>query len=204
MILATALPPGFRALEQELALRLGVSRTPVREALIRLEAEGLVEVVPRRGMRVLPVSPDDMAEIYAILTSLESEAAGLAADRPAPARALARLERANADMEAAVARGDRDAWAEADARYHRALLDAGGNRRLADTVLTFWDQAHRVRLMTLHLRPPPEASTREHRAVTDAIRAGDAAAARALHRAHRERGGRELVAILRRHALDRV
>ena len=70
-ILDNVWPPGHRALEQEVALALGMSRTPVREALMRLAAEGLVEVIPRHGMRVLPVSPADMQEIYQILTALE-------------------------------------------------------------------------------------------------------------------------------------
>lgn len=58
------LPPGYQAPEPELALRFGVSRTTIREALIRLEAEGLVELIPRRGARVLPIRADDMKEIY--------------------------------------------------------------------------------------------------------------------------------------------
>ena len=74
-ILNDELPPGAQALEQEIADALGISRTPVREALIRLEKEGLVEVLPRRGMRVLPLSPTDMREIYELLYSLEPTAA---------------------------------------------------------------------------------------------------------------------------------
>ena len=74
-ILLGRMPPGFQAPEPEIALRLGMSRTPVREALIRLEAEGLVQLIPRRGARVLPVRAEDMREIYAILTALEPEAA---------------------------------------------------------------------------------------------------------------------------------
>ena len=71
--------PGFHALEQELALDLGMSRTPVREALIRLQKEGLVKVVPRHGITVLPVSVDGMRDIYDMLTALEPMAAELAA-----------------------------------------------------------------------------------------------------------------------------
>ena len=73
--------PGYQALEQDIASQLGMSRTPVHEALTRLAKEGLVEVAPRRGMRVLPVSPNDMKEIYEILTALESMAASLLAAR---------------------------------------------------------------------------------------------------------------------------
>src|SRR5512133_2353230 len=78
-ILDNVWPPGHRALEQEVALALGVSRTPVREALVRLQSEGLVEVVPRHGMRVLSLSTADMRETYEVLTALESMAAELVA-----------------------------------------------------------------------------------------------------------------------------
>lgn len=201
-ILDNVWPPGHQALEQAIALELGVSRTPVREALIRLQNEGLIDVVPRHGMRVLPVSPDDMAEIYAILTSLESMAAELAAKRKPAAREVAPLEAACREMEAALAAGDLDAWAQADERFHLALVQLSGNRRLAEVVVNFWDRAHRARMVTLRMRPTPVHSTREHRAVVRAIRAGDFVVARDLHRAHRERGALELTSILKEFRLS--
>jgi DNA-binding GntR family transcriptional regulator len=200
-ILDNVWPPGYQALEQALALELGVSRTPVREALIRLHNEGLIEVVPRHGMRVLPVSPMDMAEIYAILTSLESLAAELAARRKPSAPELAPLESACRDMVTALAADDLDAWAKADERFHLQLVSLCGNRRLAEVVTNFWERAHRARMVTLRMRPRPTNSTREHRAVMKAIRAGDAAAAAALHRAHRQRGALELTEILKQFRL---
>jgi DNA-binding GntR family transcriptional regulator len=203
-ILDNAWLPGHHALEQALALELGMSRTPVREALIRLQNEGLVEVVPRHGMRVLPVSAADMKEIYEILTSLEAMAAELVAlKRPAPAE-LAALEKASRDMEKALKKDDLDAWAEADERYHRQLIELCGNRRLAAVVYNYWDRAHRARMFTLRLRPKPVNSTHEHLAVVEAIRRGDSVAARELHRAHRERGSRELLEILSRYRVSQV
>lgn len=203
-ILDNLWPPGHQALEQALALELGMSRTPVREALIRLANEGLVEVVPRHGMRVLPVSASDMQEIYEILTSLEAMAAELVARRkPSPAE-LAPLEKASCDMDKALEKDDLDAWAEADERYHRHLIELCGNRKLAGIVTNYWDRAHRARMFTLRLRPKPVSSTREHLAVVEAIRRGDAVAARELHRAHRERGSRELTDILGRYRLSQV
>jgi len=203
-ILDNVWAPGYQALEQALALELGMSRTPVREALIRLQTEGLVEVVPRHGMRVLPVSPSDMQEIYEILTSLEAMAAELVARRRPSAAELAPLERASRDMEKALKKDDLDAWAEADERYHRQLIELCGNRKLAGIVYNYWDRAHRARMFTLRLRPKPVNSTREHLAVVEAIRRGDAIAARDLHRAHRERGSRELTEILQRCRLSQV
>src|SRR5436190_6022784 len=97
-ILRNEMPIGRLFLEQELADQLRMSRTPVRETLIRLEQDGLVEVRPRHGMRVRPVSADDVREIYEILTCLEATAAGLlAARRPTPAE-LGPLRKANDDM----------------------------------------------------------------------------------------------------------
>jgi DNA-binding GntR family transcriptional regulator len=203
-ILDVEFAPGTQILEQSLADQLGISRTPVREAMIRLAQEGLVEVVPRHGMRVLPLSPGDMRDIYEILSSLEPTAAELLAARRPSAQEIAPLVEACDAMEAAIARDDRDGWAKADERFHLALLDLCGNRRLAAMVMTMWDQAHRARMFTLKLRPLPVASTREHRVALEAILAGDAARARALYHTHRRRGGDELLSLIERYGLSRL
>jgi DNA-binding GntR family transcriptional regulator len=203
-ILDNAYAPGYQALEQSLADELGLSRTPVREALIRLQKEGLVEVIPRHGMRVLPVSPTDMKEIYEILSALEGMAAELLARRKPSDEALAPLERASRDMTRALRADDLDAWADADARFHRLLIDLAGNRLLAEAVMHFWDRAHRVRRLTLRLRPKPVDSTKEHLALVERIRAGDPRGAHEVNRAHRERASRELLAILERYRLQHL
>jgi DNA-binding GntR family transcriptional regulator len=203
-ILDNVYPPGHQALEQSLATELGISRTPVREALIRLEKEGLVEVIPRHGMRVLPVSPNDMKEIYEILTALEGMAAELLAKRKPADAELAPLERASRDMARALRADDLEAWAEADACFHRHLIELAGNRLLAEAVLHFWDRAHRVRRLTLRLRPKPVDSTKEHLALVERIRAGDPRGAHDVNRAHRERASRELLAILERYRLQHL
>lgn len=200
-ILQNRMPPGFQAPEPEIALRLGMSRTPVREALIRLEASGLIELIPRRGARVLPVSPTDMREIYEILTALEPEAAaGLARSRPT-AEMLAGLAEATDEMEAALERNDLEAWAVADDAYHRRLLALNENRRLSAIVGSLFDQAHRVRMITLRLRAPPTESTREHREILHHIQAGNVEVTRTVFRHHRERAARELLSILENYRL---
>lgn len=203
-IVANVWPPGHQALEQAIALELGMSRTPVREALIRLQKEGLVEVVPRHGMRVLPVSANDMREIYEILTALESMAAELTAQRKPSRAELAPLEQASRDMEEALKRDDLDGWADADSRFHRHLLDLCGNRMLAEAVMRYWDRSHRARMITLRMRPPPVRSTREHREIVARIREGDAAGAHALYREHRQRASRELLGVLERFGLHQL
>lgn len=195
---------GFQSLESALALELGMSRTPVREACIRLANEGLVAIVPRHGIRVLPVSPSDMREIYEILTSLESTAAELVAKARPSAQELAPLEQASRDMEKALKRDDLDGWAEADERFHRQLVQMCGNPKLAAIVFNFWDRSHRARMVTLRLRPRPINSTHEHRAIVQAIRRGDAAAAGARFRVHRERASLELTDLLQRHRMSQL
>ena len=195
-ILTNQLPPGTQMPEPEYAIRLGMSRTPVHEALLRLEAEGLVRLIPRHGARVLTVSVDDLREIYEILTSLEPQAAAaLAARKPTRAQ-LAELEQATVDMEQALLALDLDAWAEADNRYHREVLQLHGNSRLLGVVKTLCDQAHRARMLTLREREFPQQSTEEHRQIFEAIAAGNSDRARELFLHHRQRAAREILGLL--------
>lgn len=196
--------PGYQALEQEIALQLGMSRTPVREALIRLANEGLVEVIPRRGMRVLPVSPTDMREIYEVLGALESAAAEMLAARKPGEEELKPLITATQAMEAALARDDLDAWARADESFHEQLVTMAGNKVLAEVVFSHWDRAHRARMFSLRLRPKPVNSTHEHMALVDRLRQGDAAGAAAANREHRQRASRELLVIFERFRLQQM
>ena len=203
-ILDNVWPPGHRALEQEVALALGMSRTPVHEALSRLHNEGLVEVIPRHGMRVLPVSPTDMREIYDILTALECMAAELLARRKPSDAQLKPLVDATKAMTKALKVDDLEAWAKADESFHAQLLELAGNRQLQATVLNYWDRAHRARLFTLRLRPKPVNSTAEHMQMVERLRAGDAEGAARVTRAHRQRANRELLAIFERFKLAQM
>ena len=195
-ILANHYPPGQQVLEQQLADDLGMSRTPVREALIRLQNEGLVDLIPRRGMRVVPLSPEDLREIYEVLTALEVAAVERLARRALPPQALAPLETALQDMEDCLDRDDRDGWARADACFHQTLITLSGNKRLAGMAATLADQAHRARMVTLRLRPKPVQSIREHREVLAALLAGDGRRAGERHQQHRQRTAKLLLDIL--------
>ncbi len=197
-------PPGHRALEHEVAAELGMSRTPVREALMRLQNEGLVEVIPRHGMRVLPVSSNDMQEIYQILTALECMAAELLAARRPTAKELQPLADATRDMARALKTDDLEAWAAADARFHQGLIELTGNRMLKDAVQRLGDRVHRARMFTLRLRPKPVNSTREHTRLLEHILAGDMLGAVRTNREHRERASRELLAIFEHYRLHQM
>ena len=203
-ILDNTMPAGSQYLEQELAALLGMSRTPVREALIRLAEERLVEVRPRHGVRVLPLSPADMRDIYELLTELESLAARRVAEKGASPHQIRALEQTITDMDQALAHNDLIGWAAADERFHSLLVAYSGNSRLVATVSTFMDQVHRARMQTLAHRPRPIDSTRDHADLIRAIKARDPATAAKIHRAHRERAGTMLVALLERLGLSAV
>ena len=199
MIFTGELTPGSDHLETELAEKLGMSRTPIREAALMLQAQGLVEMRPRRGIRISPVSAQDMSDIYDILTELESLAAKRAAQAGYSATDLETLAAAIADMDTALRADDLRAWADADDRFHRELVRLGRNARLSMIVSVMRDQVRRARATTLFIRPRPSQSNADHRAVYQAIADGDAPTAHDTHHAHRRAARDMLVALLEKH-----
>ncbi len=195
-ILENEMPPGTQAAETEIATRLGMSRTPVHEALRQLQSEGLIELIPRRGARVLPIAAKDIREIYQLLTALDPLAAADVAGAKPDKAALEPLASAADDMERALEADDLDAWAHADDRFHRALVNQGTNSRLKGIVNTLFDQAHRAQMATIGLRESLAVSNKEHRAIVAALSKGDAEKTGNLVRRHRERGSTEILALL--------
>ena len=204
LIFSGELAAGTDHLESELAEVLGMSRTPVREAVVLLEAQGLLEVRPRKGVRIKRVSPEDMAEIYDILTELESLAAETAAKAGYTEQELSGMKQALDAMDEAIALHNREAWAIADDNFHQELVSLGKNVRLQAIATMMSDQVRRARLVTLYIRPEPTKSNSDHRAVYDAILQGDAAAARAVHHEHRAHAKQVILELLRRHRLSSI
>jgi DNA-binding GntR family transcriptional regulator len=202
LIFSGQLGAGTDHLESELATRLGMSRTPVREALLRLEAQGLLDVRPRKGVRITPLSPRDMAEVYDVLTELESLAAANAAARGLTDSDLEPLAKTIADMDEALANENREEWAAADDAFHTELVRLAGNDRVRRVVDMMSDQVRRARLVTLYMRPTPTKSNDDHREVMDAIRKGDEDRARKVHRQHRIAAKEIIIALLERHHLN--
>lgn len=203
-ILDGRLKPSASYLETELADEIGVSRTPIREASLRLEREGLVSVRPRRGIQILPISAEDMAEIYQVLSVLEPLAAELAARRGLSTAEMEAMDAATSDMEQALAAEDLPRWAEADDRFHALLVLASGNRRLVETASRYRALVHRARMATLTLRPAPTQSAADHRTLLACLSARDPEGAHAIHSAHRKAAGNMLTALLARHHLDNL
>ena len=190
--------PASQWLEEELAVRLGMSRTPVREALVRLEQEGFVQITPRRGIRVRELTRRDVIEVNEVLECLELQAVERLATRGLTPEEMARLDATIAGMDDALARDDVPAWAAADYGFHRLIIELAGNRHLEAVATTFLDKAHRFRVKTRDLRARPRKSTSSHAATVEAIRRMDVEMALDIHRLHKRRWAREVEALIER------
>ncbi|RAH98346.1 GntR family transcriptional regulator [Acuticoccus sediminis] len=181
--------------EGEVASRLGMSRTPVREALLRLQAESLVEIARGRGIRVLPVSITDMREAYQTISGLEMVAVQLLADMAPDADYLAPLHDAVARMRSAAADNDRMAWCDADEDFHRELMRLSGNRRLTTVGHQLRDFARRAHVVAVRLQSDDytRRSTNNHAALLEALQTGRYEFAVDTHRLQRRRGEELLV-----------
>jgi len=175
---------------------VGADHTPVHEAAIRLQEDGLVRVLPRRGILICALAPEDLREIYDLIIAIEGQAAERLAGAGARAEAADELAARTAEMADAEARGDLTAWGTADAAFHRALVERAGNGRMIRVVQTINDQSNGARMLTLMLRRELGASVAEHRRIVDAIRSGDAAGAIDHARCHRIRARDELMPLL--------
>lgn len=182
-ILTGELPSGTRLRQLHLAAQLGISRTPLREALMKLEQEGLIELLPRGGLRVALLNLDEAAELYDIREVLDGLAARLAAARISEPD-LRELERHLARMKDCLIRQDAHAWFVAHVAFHDGIFRASGNGRLqalSSVVRLSIQRFHPVLLTT----PNRLADAyREHSEIFEAIRLHDAEAAERLARAH--------------------
>jgi DNA-binding GntR family transcriptional regulator len=160
------LEPGSWIDEMKLAEEYGISRTPMREALKVLAAEGLVTMKVRRGAYVTEVSDTDLADVYHLLSLLESDAAGVVAKRATDAQ-LKELQALHKELEAAV--GNRDKFFAINERFHMRLLEIAGNRWRDQMVADLRKVMKLNRQHSLNKSGRLEDSLREHRAVMEAL-----------------------------------
>jgi DNA-binding GntR family transcriptional regulator len=184
-IFARELEPGSWIDEMKLCAQWGISRTPLREALKVLAAEGLVTMKVRRGAYVTEVSRDDVIQVYHLLALLESDAAAQVASM-SDAATRASLGALHEQLEAEV--GQRDAFFAANERFHLALLEAAGNRWAMQIVVDLRKVMKLNRHHSLFRQGRLFESLAEHRALMGAIERGDAQSARALMQQHFARG----------------
>jgi DNA-binding GntR family transcriptional regulator len=178
-----ALGPGARLEEVALAKDLGVSRTPVREALRLLAAQGLVEIRPRRGCQVVALTVKDQQEIFPIMARLEGWVAHQVATG-ASKDDLVRVEALHAELERYAAAGNTDRYWEANYVFHVALQELAGNRWLQGILEELRRKLNLARHRSLKLPGRLRTSLAEHRALMKALRRRDGERAEALMRAH--------------------
>lgn len=180
-ILEGRLEPGARLVESELALRCGVSRVPLREAIRILAQEGLLDLALHRGAVVRPLSTHELHELFGVRTAIEAFAASAAARHPKCAEALADIV---TKMQQAVATGEVSPYRTLAADFHEALVDASGNRLLVAMYAQIRTRLSRYQAAMVRLPRLPETSIAEHGAIVAAIAAGDPVAASTLAIAH--------------------
>jgi DNA-binding GntR family transcriptional regulator len=185
-ILAGALRPLERITEADVAARLGLSRTPVREAFGLLAAEGLIDVVPQRGSFVSQLRIDDILEIYQIRTPLECMAARVAAETIGD-DALAELDRmVEVEADGQGTRSAKDSL-DANAEFHRIIIECVRNRRLRALVGQLQGQVHRARLLWPSTRARLDETWKEHAELVATLRARDPDRAEQAMRTHLEK-----------------
>ncbi len=175
-IFSHELPPGTWIDEQALAQDYGISRTPLREALKVLVAEGLVTLKPRRGCYVTEISEQDLDEIYPVMALLEGRCAFEAAQKAGPAD-LARLEAVHAELESAAADNHIQRFFDANQEFHLVVQEIAGNRWLQQVIQDLRKVLKLTRLHSLSREGRPQQSLAEHRLIMAALRDGNAPAA---------------------------
>ena len=174
---------GARLRQTALAERLGISRTPIREALVRLREEGLVELLPRGGVRVAPLDPEEAVELYDLREVLDGLAARLAAGRR-DAGGLARLERGLRRMATSIEREDPTQWFRSHVNFHEEIMRAAANRHLARLSGVVHLSIRQFHPMLLQTPRRLADANREHRQIFEAIAARDPETAERAARAH--------------------
>ncbi|SEO57416.1 GntR family transcriptional regulator [Amycolatopsis saalfeldensis] len=184
-IMTGALPPGTQLGETDLAARFQVSRGPLREAMQHLVSEGLLRSERHRGLFVIDLEPGDVYDIYLARSAVERAALlrALRGDRDAVA---AILEQTVADMAAAADDDDPAALSTADLRFHEALINASGSKRLVRMARTLLIETRMCLSLLQNTYQRVEERVDEHTRIIDALRAGDDETALHLLEAHME------------------
>jgi DNA-binding GntR family transcriptional regulator len=196
LIMRGELAPGERLVEERLGQQLGLSRTPIREALHRLEQEGLLLKRPRGGYEVRPLTPEEVEEAVGVRGVLEGYAGELAARR-APPKVIKELERNLEQFEDALARQDESRLVELNTRYHELLYQAASSTLLHHMLSELQEEVERISRAIMMNMQAGHWSVNDHRAVVEAIKAGDAKNAGQLCREHVQRGGEWLLTSLK-------
>lgn len=195
-ILKGELKPGERLMEMALAERLGVSRTPIREAMRKLELEGLVVMVPRRGAQVANITEKDLNDVLEVRIALENMAIEKACRRMTEEQ-MKKLWMAAREFEQNMEDGNLVKLAEADVKFHEIIYEASGNARLIQVLNNLREQIYRYRVEYLKEEETRQVLVREHQELYQAIRERDEEKARRISFAHIENQRKAIICSLR-------
>ena len=184
-ILRGELKPGERLMEIQLANKLGVSRTPIREAIRKLELEGLVLMIPRRGAEVAEITEKSLRDVLEVRAALEELAVDLACDRIS-AEDIQSLKEAAKEFEAALQGGDVTEYAEADVKFHDIIYLATDNQRLIQLLYNLREQMYRYRVEYLKRTEVHPVLLAEHEHIIECFEKHDKAAAKVAISTHIE------------------
>lgn len=171
-ILEGDLKAGQRLMEVQLAEQLGVSRTPIREAIRKLELEGLVVMLPRKGAYVANMSFKDLIDVLEIRATLEGLAASLAAERRNDEDVI-KLEKVAKEFEEGVRNADIEVVLKKDVEFHENIFLMANNKKLYHLITSLWEQVHRFRVMYVSNNEASLSLVDEHKRILDAIKNGD-------------------------------
>lgn len=184
-ILEGELKAGKRLMEVQLAEQLGVSRTPIREAIRKLELEGLVVMLPRKGAYVANMSFKDLIDVLEIRASLEGLAAYLAAERRRD-EDIAELERVAKEFEKSVRETNIDNVLKKDIEFHEKIFLMANNKKLYQIITSLWEQVHRFRVTYVSNYEASLSLVDEHNKILEAIKSGDSELAKKYATEHIE------------------
>ncbi len=185
-ILDGRLKPGQRLMEIQLAEQMGVSRTPVRESIRKLELEGLVVMIPRKGAYVSNMSLKDVIEVLEIRASLEGLAAYLAAERITD-EDLVKLEKIADDFSQSKDDYDLETLLRKDVEFHECIFKATNNKKLHQLITSLWEQVYRFRFMYISDYESTVNIDKEHRLILDALKSRDSELAKKYAKEHIEK-----------------
>ena len=195
-ILTGELQPGERLMEITLANRLGVSRTPVREAIHKLEQEGLVIMMPRRGAQVAQITKKDLIEVLEVRLGLEEMAVRFACERMTDGQ-FTELCQAADEFSAAIDRDDLTALAQADENFHSLICRATGNDCLCGITNNLREQMYRYRIEHLKNHDARKNLDAEHKAICAALEKRNAEEAQEILYSHIENQQQSIIQMLK-------
>ena len=195
-ILKGELKPGERLMEIALAQKLGVSRTPIREAMRKLELEGLVVMIPRRGAQVANITEKDLNDVLEVRIALENMATEKACTRMTEEE-MGKLWLAAKDFERMISDGNLVRLAEADVAFHEIIYRASDNKRLNQVLNNLREQMYRYRVEYLKEEETRNLLVKEHEELTRAIRARDVAKAQEISFQHLENQRKAIIKSIR-------